>query len=175
MGRVDGQALWTIPSNRFKSDTTHRVPLSGMAMQLLDGLPRCGEYLFSMNGIKPVDNFSKNKKRLDKLMGDGGWVVHDLRRVVRSKLASFRCRTLLPRWCSGTARATCSSAPTISYQYEPEMRDALERWASKLRDMVTPPPPNVTEFPRQKSARARDASTARPRLPDLGARSGAAR
>ena len=29
--------------------------------------------------------------------------------------------------------------------YEAEMRDALERWAARLRDIVTPPPDNVVQ------------------------------
>jgi hypothetical protein len=29
------------------------------------------------------------------------------------------------------------------HQYETEMREALEKWAARLRSIVTPPPANV--------------------------------
>jgi integrase len=144
--------LWTIPPERFKSDTHHLVPLSGMAMQIINELPRCGEHLFTINGKRPIDNFSKNKVRLDKLMGVSGWVVHDLRRVVRSKLASLGVTDTVAELVLGHGKSDVLQRTYNLYQYQPEMRDALERWAGKLRDMVTPPPPNVTQFPREKRA-----------------------
>ena len=32
------------------------------------------------------------------------------------------------------------------HTYEPEMREALELWAARLRDIVTPPPENVVRL-----------------------------
>ena len=52
--------LWTVPAERFKSNATHLVPLSPMAMDVIAQLPRESEYLFG-----PVNGFSKAKRRLD--------------------------------------------------------------------------------------------------------------
>jgi integrase len=100
--------LWTIPAERFKSNATHLVPLSGDALALLRGLPRFsrGDHLFSFTfGKTPALVLHDAKVRIDRLMlrylkalarlrGDDPtkvtltpWVVHDLRRTVRTRLA----------------------------------------------------------------------------------------
>ena len=55
--------LWTVPPERFKSDSTTRVPLSADVLALLKTLPRWkGDFLFSSTGgKKPVNGFSKAK------------------------------------------------------------------------------------------------------------------
>ena len=82
-----GGRLWSIPPERFKSNATHIVPLTGDALDLLAALPRWagGDFLFSTDGgKKPVNGFSKSKARLDKIVGFDGWTVHDIRRTVRT-------------------------------------------------------------------------------------------
>ena len=83
--------LWTIPSERMKGRRAHEVPLTPVALGLLEGLPRWsgGEYLFSTTGgEKPVNGFSKAKARIDKLSGVSDWVIHDLRRTMRTHLSA---------------------------------------------------------------------------------------
>jgi integrase len=38
--------LWTVPASKMKAGREHRVPLSAAAIELLEGLPRAGEYVF---------------------------------------------------------------------------------------------------------------------------------
>lgn len=38
---------WTIPASRMKADREHRVPLSDRAVEILEGIPRQGRYVFS--------------------------------------------------------------------------------------------------------------------------------
>jgi hypothetical protein len=38
------------------------------------------------------------------------------------------------------------------HQYETEMREALERWAARLRTIVSPPAPNVTSLDERRQA-----------------------
>lgn len=75
--------LWTIPSERFKSNAVHRVPLAEDAMALLAELPRFvgGDFVFTTTGgWKPVNGFSKAKASLDVLMredlGSAGAIRH---------------------------------------------------------------------------------------------------
>ena len=56
--------MWTIPPERFKSDTTHDVPLSTEIIDLLGSLPRwprC-DFMFTRDGKKPVDFTDKAKR-----------------------------------------------------------------------------------------------------------------
>ena len=60
-----------MPAERFKSKSTHLVPLSKDVLTLLKSLPTFtrGNHLFSTSlGQKPVTGFAKAKLRLDKLM-----------------------------------------------------------------------------------------------------------
>ena len=66
-------ALWNVPADRFKSKSTHLVPLSKDAIALLKALPRVnkGDHLFSTSfGFKSATGFGKAKERLDRLVDE---------------------------------------------------------------------------------------------------------
>jgi hypothetical protein len=114
----------------------------------LEALPRFtrGDYLFSFSlGEKPVSGFSVAKKQLDRLMtADIGtapapWVVHDIRRTVRTRLASLRVPDMVAEMVIGHGRRGLQRVYD-QHTYENEMREALELWAGRLRDIVSPPP-----------------------------------
>ena len=103
--------LLLIPAERFKSDATHLVPLTGAALSVLETLPRFtkGDHLFSSTfGERPVSGFAGAKDRLDKLMVEdlGGALqpfrIHDLRRTVRTRLASLKVPDPSLRWSLDT-------------------------------------------------------------------------
>jgi integrase len=142
-----GKKLWTIPPERFKSDGVHLVPLSSAALELLAALPRFqgNDFLFSNSfGKAPVGSLGKAKPKLDQLMAEElgrapePWVVHDLRRAVRSRLASLRVPDNVAEMVLGHAKKGMQRVYDL-HSYEPEMRDALERWAKRLMAIVNPP------------------------------------
>ena len=137
--------LWVIPPERFKSGTRHIVPLSSTAVEIINELPRLGEYLFTINGRQPVNAFAYGKKRLDQLMGVSGWRLHDLRRVVRSKLASLHVPDAIAEMAIGHGKRGLQRIYD-QHTYEGELRDALQRWANALRALIEPPPPNVVKL-----------------------------
>jgi integrase len=130
--------LWTVPSERFKSDSTQLVPLSADVITLLSKLPRWagGDCLFSTDGRKPVNGVSDGKVRLDAFMGDvPPWVIHDLRRTVRTRLSSLRIPDHVSEMIIGHGRKGLQRVYD-QHQYSDEMREALEAWAVKLRTIV---------------------------------------
>jgi integrase len=152
---------WTIPAARFKSDVAHLVPLSDDVCALLESLPRFpgGDFLFTTtDGEKPVNGLSKSKSRLDERMlgtlrgiaslrGDdpaqiklAGWVLHDLRRVVRSHLSALNVEDHVAEMCLGHGRRGLQRVYD-QHRYEPQIRQALEGWAARLRGIVSPPSP----------------------------------
>ena len=151
----------TIPRERFKSDAEHIVPLSDAALAILETLPHFAgcDYLFSVNGVVPARLGSKDKTRLDAGMvrtlralarrnGDdpksvtlAPFVIHDLRRVVRSNLAALDIPDHVAEMCLGHGRRGIQRTYD-RHRYEPQIRDALERWADKLRTIVTPTTPS---------------------------------
>jgi integrase len=154
--------LWTVPPERFKSDATHVVPLSGDVMALLKTLPRWkGDFLFSSTGgKKPVNGFSKAKQQLDRRMlltlkalarkrGDNPrnivlppFVLHDLRRTMRTRLSSLRVVDEVAEMVIGHGRKGIQRVYD-QHQYLPEIREALDRWAALLRGIAEQPSSNV--------------------------------
>ena len=146
--------IWTVPPERFKSNASHLVPLSDAAVSIIEALPRFtkGDHLFTTTyGEKPISGFSKGKDRLDKLMVEqlgstpSPWVIHDIRRTVRTRLASLRIPDLVAEMVIGHGRKGLQRVYD-QHTYEAEMREALELWAARLRDIVTPPPENVVHM-----------------------------
>jgi integrase len=90
--------LWTIPAQRMKGGRAHEVPLAPEAVALLRKLPHFasgGSVFTTSGGAKSVNGFSKAKKRIDKLSGVAGWVIHDLRRTMRTHLSALPVQDLV--------------------------------------------------------------------------------
>jgi integrase len=146
--------LWSIPPERMKADAAHIVPLSDDAMAVLMSLPRFerGDYLFSTTlGVRPVNSFDKAKKRLDAtmtvLLGDfPDFVVHDLRRTVRTGLSAIpNISDLVRELVIGHTKPGLHKVYD-QYAYLDEKRTALDAWAARLRSIINPPTGNVFEL-----------------------------
>jgi integrase len=150
----------TVPPERFKSNATHLIPLTKQVRVILTALPRldCGDYVFSASlGAFPIRGFQKAKLHIDALMKQDlaaappPWVTHDIRRTVRTKLASLRVADIVAEMIIGHGRRGLQRVYD-QHSYEPEMREALELWAARLRSIVEPPPQNVIELERKARA-----------------------
>jgi integrase len=140
--------LLTIPPERFKSGTQHFVPLSSTAMQLIDELPTFagGDFVFTVNGVRPVENYGNAKEKLDKYMTEAlghepaPFVLHDLRRTMRTRLASLRIPSEIAERAIGHGPKSQLQRIYDQHEYLDEVREALELWANRLRDITDPPP-----------------------------------
>ena len=151
--------LWTIPRGRFKSDSEHIVPLTDSSLAILEGLPRfpgC-DFLFTLNAQGPVWLGDRVKRQLDarmlqtlralaRMRGDdpaavklAGWVTHDLRRVVRTNLAALDVADPVAEMALGHGRKGLQRVYD-QHKYLEQIRVALERWAERLRNIVSPAP-----------------------------------
>jgi integrase len=146
-------ALWVIPAHRTKSGAPHEVPLSGMAVDLLKSLPRfAGDFVFSTTGGRtPIKAFHTFKDAVDaraaKLAPPGlaDWRFHDLRRTARTNLASLGISPFIAELVLGHQQKSVHKVYDL-HRYQSEKRDALERWACRVRDIVTPPSANVRQL-----------------------------
>jgi integrase len=146
--------LWVIPAERYKTDAPHVVPLSDDAVAILEALPRFnrGDYVFSTTyGANPASGFSRNKERLDKLLEGkmaGEWVLHDVRRTMRTHLSALPVTDIVRELCIGHQQPGLRQTYD-QFAYVDEKRTALELWAMRLRDIVAPPlPPDVLRMKR---------------------------
>jgi len=139
-------ALWVIPASRTKSGVPHEVPLPLMAVDLLRSLPRFagGDFVFSTTGgRKGIRSFGLYKAAIDaRATGLINWRFHDLRRTARTNLASLGVAPFIAELVIGHQQKGVHKVYDV-HRYQAEKREALERWANRLRDIVTPPPANV--------------------------------
>lgn len=158
--------VWVIPPERMKGRNAgqkqaraHAVPITDDFLTLLNTLPRfnAGPYIFSTtNGGSPIWMGSKMKKRLDSRMlrtlramarmrGDDArrvelypYVVHDIRRTVRSQLSRIKVAEEVREAILAHARPGIT-ATYDHYCYLDEKREALELWTRRLHEIVNRP------------------------------------
>jgi integrase len=151
--------LWHIPAARMKAGQAHVVPLCNDAIAVLKSLPRFeGDYVFTTTaGAKPVNSFDKAKNRVDKLVLDEllatdpkakllDWVLHDVRRSVRTHLSAIPGISDLVRELVIGHTKPGLHRIYDQFTYVDEKRAALAAWESRLRSIVNPPPANVVQF-----------------------------
>jgi hypothetical protein len=104
-------------------------------------------YVFC-RGRNPFKGFARFKEAIDKLTGPiAHWTLHDLRRTGASAMprlgVSLPTTERILNHVSGSFSGIVSVYQT--YNYEPEMRKALEAWADHLAGIQTD---NIIQFRR---------------------------
>jgi integrase len=163
-------ARWIIPAARMKGKNakarSHAVPLTADVLAVLKKLPRfrSGDCLFSTtSGKSPVWMSDKVKKRIDERMlstlralarrrGEdpakvklAHWTNHDIRRTVRTNMSALRVPEEVREAVLAHVRPGIKGTYDL-YDYFDEKRDALEKWAARLREIMTPAPANVVKL-----------------------------
>jgi integrase len=129
-----------------------------------------GEFLFSFTDGKGGAGCSaKNKYKLDRRMlrtlkalartrGDDPsvvelphFVVHDLRRTVRTRLSALRITSEIAEMVIGHGKKGLDRVYN-QHEYADEIREALEKWGKALMTIVEPPPTadNIVVLPKRK-------------------------
>lgn len=138
--------MWALPAARSKNGKAHEVPLSALAIEVLQALPRFadGEFVLTTDGgQRPSSNYGANKRRLDRLLPPdfSPWRLHDLRRSVASGMA--RIGVNLPTIEKVLNHSSGSFAGIVAvyqrHDFAKEKRQALEAWGRHVAELVTPP------------------------------------
>jgi integrase len=148
---IDGD-VWVIPARRQKSNVEHAVPLSPLAVEIINSLPNRGGTVFALEGGGPMSGFSSRKAWFDNIVaadGDGAmepWALHDIRRVVRSGMSALRIDPEIAERVLAHVPARLRRTYD-RHSYLDEKRVALEAWARRLQSIVDPTPKgNVFEL-----------------------------
>jgi integrase len=140
--------LWTLPRELTKADRAHEVPLSPLAVEIIEGLPRLGNRLvFPANRTRstnPVSGFSKAKARLDVEIArvNAGalkpWRLHDLRRTAASEMARLGHPPHVVAAVLNHAPAATHgiTAIYVRHRYGDEKRQALAAWAREIERVL---------------------------------------
>lgn len=155
--------LWTIPAERYKTGTPHRVPLSALARELVAHAaaynagspyvfpsPQSQAKPLEQREPKPLDRHSLSRAISRKLgsatatnvtpaSGTLGMVPfrpHDLRRTCRTGLAALGVPEHVAEQVIGH-KLQGMLAVYNQHDYLDERRDALNRWGEKLDNLCT--------------------------------------
>jgi integrase len=134
--------VWTLPAARAKNATEYQIPLSDLAVQILQALPRIADsdLVFTLSGRVPIRGFHNVKTRIDDLMpACPPWTLHDLRRTFASGCAKLGIAVHVVEAAlnhkSGSIRGI--AAVYNRYSYDTEKRAAMAAWARQVEQLVT--------------------------------------
>jgi integrase len=134
-------ATWVMPASATKSDRGHLVPLSAPVVEMLQTLPRLGEYVFTHDGETHVSGFAKAKARVDGFLAAAGaklepWTLHDLRRTAATHMVRLGVSEEVVGRVLNHAPKGVTAKVYALHTYAPEKRSALDRWAAELMRAV---------------------------------------
>jgi integrase len=150
----DDLATLRIPGARTKNHLPHDVYLPPLARNLLASVKQIDgcAFVFSTNGTSPVSGWSKTKKRLDAAMlalarkergkdvTIDAWRIHDLRRTCATGMAG-KSVGIAPHVIEAALNHISGAKASVAgiynrEEYEPEKRDAWQRWADHVDGIV---------------------------------------
>jgi integrase len=132
------QRIWTLPKGRTKNGKQHTVHLSNEAIVVLNRANKIGPFVFSIDGAKPFQEFSRAKRELDELSGVTGWRLHDLRRTCVSGMAPLGIPPHVADKILNHQSGTISGVAAVYQRHEflRERKDALDRWGAHVAKIV---------------------------------------
>ena len=136
------ESNWHIPQLNSKNKRSHDVPLSSVAITLLEQqktLAKDSPFAFpSKNDLeKPMrpNSFTRALIRRNKSLGLEPFSVHDLRRTARTGFAKLKVGSDIAEMIINHSRGAMVDIYD-RYTYEDEKREALEKWGSYLESLV---------------------------------------
>jgi integrase len=135
-----------IPAEKAKNRRAHLVPLSRLAIGILEGVPSFDDrFVFSTRPGTHISGFSKAKVQAASLSGVVDWRLHDLRRTAATRLAELGVtHPVVSKLLNHSPRGVMGVTSIYNrYEYLDERREAMERWAQRIGNIVKPPPADV--------------------------------
>ncbi len=133
---------WTIPASKAKNDHVNRVPLSKLAIQLLDEIKTISgdsHWLFPAVrgdghiGGQSIDHAVRRSIEVFEVIDP--WTPHDLRRTAATHITGMG----IPRLVVSKLLNHAENSVTAIYDrhsYDAEKKHALDVWATKLQNLI---------------------------------------
>jgi integrase len=134
--------MWHLPGARTKNKKPHDVPLSPLALSIINAIPRIENcpFVFTTNGRTPISGWSKIKRELDKAMGNPKpWRLHDLRRTAVTGMVELG---IPPHVVEQIVNHQSGHRAAVAGIYNhavmmPERKAALLRWSQHINGLVS--------------------------------------
>lgn len=136
--------IWTIPASLSKSKRQHAVPLSPLAIQIIDQRREAdpdGEYVFESPSVKgqPLGGLKRPIDSVREISGVTDFRPHDLRRTAATYMAKLNVdRTILGKVLNHKGIAGDGQVTAIydRHEYLDEKKAALDRWSANLEAIL---------------------------------------
>ena len=129
-GELDlGRKVWNIPGARTKNGHPHSVPLSPLALRIIN---EAGGG-FGIGRVHVSTTVYHNQFDLEC------WTAHDLRRTALTKMAELGIAPIVLGHVANhrtTTKAGVTLGVYVQHAYEKEKREALEMWANRLQGII---------------------------------------
>src|SRR5215469_13288331 len=146
---IDG-GDWTLPAARNKTKLDLVRPLSRMAQDILEELPKAVGFVWSTNGgAKAISDFGGLKRQLDAASGVKSWRLHDLRRTARSLMSRAGVPSDHAERCLGHVIGGVRGVYD-RHEYHAEKRQAYEALAAIIERIVSGSQAGVVQMRRGK-------------------------
>jgi integrase len=135
--------FWTIPADRMKNQEPHRVPLTGMAWEIVEAVrPYSGDSKFifrsSYKDDAPIERHTLSRaiaRHWKEIGFKEAFTPHDIRRTVRTKLAEIGEQDHIAERVLGH-KLQGMMAVYNRHSYDQEKRAALEKWEARLKKII---------------------------------------
>jgi integrase len=136
------RGTWTIPANRTKNGRAHTLPLSALALSVVESMPqRVGrDHLFGDWGPSGFSSWAWAKRYLDERLGNQvrPWTLHDLRRSAATRMCDLG---VMPHVVEQILNHHSGHRGGIvgvynRSAYEQPSKAALALWADHIRALV---------------------------------------
>ena len=146
------QKTWALPGERTKNGHAHVVPLSPLAVEIINEAIAdagkkavfvfpCGDASLSPHAVARTIGRAQetSRGRPQGRFGIPRWTTHDLRRTAISNFARLGIAPVVAGAVANhlsVTKANVTLSVYTHYTYDQEKREALERWAERLADIV---------------------------------------
>ena len=128
-GELDlNRKVWNIPGSRTKNGHPHSVPMSPLALNIINQAP-AGIDQAHVSSIIHCNQFGLPR-----------WTAHDLRRTALTKMAELGVAPIVLGHVANhrtTTKAGITLGVYVQHAYEKEKREALELWADRLQGIIS--------------------------------------
>ena len=128
-----------LPAHRNKVAEERIIPLSPLALRLVDELPQLGPCAIgATTAASRFANFSKSKPLLDKLSDVRDWRLHDLRRTAATGLQRLGVKLEVIEAVLGHVSGTRAGIVGVyqRHKFAGEAREAMVAWAAHIQPVV---------------------------------------
>jgi integrase len=137
-----------LDGERTKNGDDHTIPLSHVAWDLIQAVPRLADskFVFTTTGNTPISGWSRAKAKIDDFMrtqlGNNvalkPWRIHDLRRTAATGMERLGVKQQVVEALLGHISGSKAGVTGIyqRHTYEEEKRTAIENWAEHVATLV---------------------------------------